>query len=252
MAGNELNVCRFLVMNLSSIRLSHLGRIDEIRDPDGGIISSQDEINKISTQSSRKKADIYINGKGVSIKQTGGSVAFNRLQRANIAGIFELLQFTGIDRLISKLDKAVNSFHLGHLDRRNRCWADFFLENQFRSLLEFLMMKGSPNVGLSNAPAEFILEAPHSEISLENINVYTFEEYFSKYKSQFKIALRRQWVGQKSNSEHNRALSLLKKAGNAPWIYHDVSGCPRTGWRVNFPAEQRKTVYFLMIEKEIH
>ena len=82
-----------------------------------------------------------------------------------------------------------------------------------------------------------------------SISLYTFGEYFERYKRDFKIAIRRQWIGQASDSEHGRALGLVKKPGNAPWVYEDIVGKPRSGWRSNFPKEAMRTVYFLMIEK---
>ena len=82
-----------------------------------------------------------------------------------------------------------------------------------------------------------------------NIRVYTFEEYFEKYKEDLKVGIRRQWVGQSSDSEHGRALGLSQKLENAAWVFNDIVGTPRTGWRTNFPYDRRKTVYFLMIEK---
>ena len=117
------------------------------------------------------------------------------------------------------------------------------------------MMKGSPNLGFSQYPAQYILEAPKKDIGIENINLYSFNEYFSLYKHKLSIAIRRQWVGQ-SSSEHTRALGLSKKEDNYPWVFDEVVGEPNIGkttgkrWRDDFPANQRKTVYFLMIEKK--
>ena len=127
------------------------------------------------------------------------------------------------------------------------------------------MLKGSPNLGISKHPAQYILEAPASDIDRDNLNLYSFDrergrgflaisnrgvdEYFNLYK-YLTIAIIRQWIGQSSNSEHNRALSLLKKKDNLPWVFNNVVGKPRTGWRNDFPKSERKTVYFLMIEKK--
>lgn len=57
-----------------------------------------DELIKISTTDSRKKADVYLNGIGVSIKQAGGSFAYNRLQRANIIAVYSIY-FLMIEKL---------------------------------------------------------------------------------------------------------------------------------------------------------
>lgn len=110
-------------------------------------------------------------------------------------------------------------------------------------------MIGSPNKGASRHPAEYILDAPTPLVNADDISVYTFEEYFNRYKENFKIAIRRQWIGQSSNSEHKRAVGLARKVGNTPWIYDGAAGEPNSGWRADFPANNRKTVYFLMIEK---
>jgi len=254
MPGNELEIGRFLLNNIGKITLPHVGRLASVGAPNPGhagfkSITTQEDINFLSSEDSRKKADIYINNRGVSLKQTGGSFSYNRLQRANLQDVYSIVGFNNIEQRLFCIDKEVERFHQGLLDRRSRPWEDFFTEDDFKSLLEFLMMKGSPNVGLSLHPAEFILEAPPSNISVNSVSLYTFEEYFEKYKRDFKIAIRRQWVGQASDSEHGRALGLVQKPGNAPWVYKDIVGEPRTGWRSNFPKEAMRTVYFLMIEK---
>jgi len=255
MAGNEINVCKFLVENIGLINLQHIGLIENISAPghrgkEKVEIANLEDIYKVSTQDAGKKADIYVNGIGVSVKQIGGSFPFNRLQRANLYDIYNLLGFSDIEQIISKLDQEVYKFHNNKLMRRNRPWEDFFQLNYFKELVEYLMLKGSPNKGLSTSPASLILEAPYDGITINNTSVYTFDEYFNEYLNKFKIAIRRQWIGQASNSEHNRAVSLSKKKGNSPWVFNDVTGNPRTGWRTDFPANERKTVYFLMIEKE--
>lgn len=252
--GNELDVCRFLLSNIGQITLDHIGVVETIGAPSIGPgvieINGIEEINQIRPDDSRKKADIYINGKGVSIKQIGSSFSYNRLQRANLIDIYSYLNFNNIDQKLDQIDNEVKRFHDGLLDRRNRRWQEFFSERDFSSLLEFLMMKGSGNYWLSEHPAEFILEAPAYNISLNGISFYTFEEYFEKYKDNFKIAIRRGWIGQASNSEHKRAVGLANKQGNRPWVFDSVSGTPRSGWRNDFTPEQRRTVYYLMIEKE--
>jgi len=255
MPGNELAVCKFLVESLGSIELTHLGKIRTVGAPTSGgpgftYITNIEQLGIISPGDARKKADIYINGAGVSLKQTGGSFLYNRLQRANIYEVYNLLNFLNIDAKLGQIDAEVNKFHQGLLNRRNRNWQGFFSENGFKILLETLMMKYSPNVGFSAHPAELILEAPAKGISTGYISVFTFDEYFNQYKDKIKIAIRRQYVGQDSKSEHSRALSLLKKPGNKPWVFNNVAGSPSSGWRDDYPPNKRKTVYFLMIEKE--
>jgi hypothetical protein len=252
MAGNELQVVKFLFDNIGKIKLNHLGIVKQIGAPSADGFQPVDSVGaltRISTEDARKKADVYINGKGVSIKQIGGSFSFNRLQRANLYDVYKLLGFKNIDRMLNQIDNEVIKFHKGLLDKRNRPWEDFFSREDFKSLLKFLMMDGSPNYGFSSHKAELILEAPALCYNSNDISVYTFDEYFSKYENKFKIAIRRQWVGQSSDSEHNRAVSLKNKEGNAPWVFNDVVGTPRSGWRTEVPVSERRTVYFLMIEK---
>jgi len=251
MPGNELAVIAYLLSMLNKITLPHLGKIIEIGAPNPSaqgykIIS---EPSDVSTEDSRKKADIYLNGKGVSIKQSGGSFLFNRLQRAELQKVYSDLDYTDIDAKLQQIDKTISDFHSGVTEGRNLPWQDLFNETDFKTLLHFLTMQGSPNYGDSTHPAEFILEAINSPTKPSDIHLMTFDEYFDTYKNQLKIAMRRQWVGQDSDSEHGRALSLIKKEGNAPWIFNDVIGQPISGWRQDIAEKDRKTVYFLMIEK---
>jgi len=253
MSGNKISVIRFLFERLGKIKLRHIGILDSIGAPQKGsngfvMIKNAMDILRISPPDSRKKADVYLNGLGVSIKQAGGSFAFNRIQRANIEELFEYLGFSNIHSKLYKLDVEVERFHNGQLTNRNRPRADFFEERVFKQLIWFLMMKGSPNLGISQHPAELILEAPLN-LTEKGITVYSFSEYFKEYKNTLRIAIRRQWVGQASNSGHRSAKGLCKKSGNMPWVFEEVVGNPRSGWREDVPKELRKTAYFLMIEK---
>lgn len=256
MPGNEKEIAKFLVLNKGKISLGQLGNVNSVGAPNLSekgcleINNVKDVERCLSTEDSRKKADIYINNHGVSLKQIGPSFLYNRLQRANILEVFTLLGFHHPESMLQRLDREVADFHSGNLERRNRPWQDFFNEREFKALVKFLMVEGSPNVGFSSHPAEFILEAPARNISETNINVFTFDEYFEEYKNKIKIAIRRQWVGQDSESERGRAVGLADKKENAPWVFNETVGTPRSGWKMDFPVSERKTVYFLMIEKE--
>ncbi len=260
MAGNELKTVEFLLKNTGIIRLEHLGIIKQIGAPSskGGYttIYSTAELGLVSTEDSGKKADIYINGKGVSLKQAGSSFPYNRLQRAELLDVFYHLGFKSPEIKLSKLDKEVDDFHNGLIQNRSRQWAQLFQEEDFKKLLEFLMTKGSPNLGYSSHPAEFVLESPKTYMSKSNIQVFTFDEYFEKFKNDLFVAIRRQWIGQSSNSEHKRALGLAKKEGNEKWVYETISGEPRksksTGkkWRDDIPPKDRRTVYMVFLEKK--
>jgi hypothetical protein len=253
MPGNEIEVIKYLVRNNGKIELPHLGLIESIGAPRSNLsaftlIKSEKDLALVSSENSSKKADIYLNGRGVSIKQSGGSFAFNRIQRANIQDLFNKLGFRDVKAKLARIDTEVQEFHEGKIPTRNRPWESFFEQQDFEKMLEFLMMKGSPNLGLSKHPAEYILQA-ENYLNCWHIDVFTFNEYFRKYKDFFRIAIRRQWIGQDSKSEHTRALSLAKKNGNMQWIYDNVVGVPSSGWMLNFPIVRRKTVYFLMVEK---
>jgi len=249
--GNEKEVADFLLRNIGRIELRHVGVINKVQGPsrDGQLINlSSGDIEKVITEQSGKKADIFINGRGVSIKQKGAANLFNRLQRAEILRTFELLGLTDPNHKVKLLDEEIERFHKGLLCSRDRDWFDFFDAEDFSKLLDFLMMKGSPNLGFSKFPAEFIIEAPSNISGASQVNCLSFHEYYMKYRESIVIGIRRVWIGQSSDSEHKRAVGLASKEGNAQWVYNNVAGSPR-GWRDEIPPSERKTVYFLMIIK---
>ena len=105
MAGNEISIAKYFLKNIGKIKLKHLGLIKKIGAPDSGdgytVVTTIKQLALISTESSGKKADIYINGVGVSLKQSGGSFPFNRLQRAE--SIKKLMTFT-MGKLLIEVD----------------------------------------------------------------------------------------------------------------------------------------------------
>tara|TARA_Y100001978_G_scaffold190486_1_gene193738 strand:+ start:199 stop:960 length:762 start_codon:yes stop_codon:yes gene_type:complete len=251
MPGNELDVVKYLIKKRGKVELPHLGLVKSIRSPGNSLeLTNESDVYRVCSDDASKKADILINDIGVSIKQKGSTFSFNRLQRANLHGVFKALGFSSCKEKLALIDQEVWKFHAGKLDRRNRPWKNFFEKEDFKSLLKFLMMDGSPNKGRSAYPAKLVLEAPPWAIKRKNISLYDFDEYFSKFKGSFKIAIRRQWIGQSSNSEHKRALGLSKKLENKPWVFDEAVGFPRKGWNISWAESDRKTVYFLMIEKE--
>ena len=258
MPGNEIDVVKYLVNNKPNI--NHFGCVTKISNPIGGTnveINTEADVDLyVRADSAHKKADIYINDLGVSIKQTGGSFPYNRLQRADIVNTLNFIGIQRSEEILAKLDELVDKFHKKIIVGRARDWHEGFDVDDYKLLLEFLMMKGSPNNGVSNHQADFILEAP-SNLNLDSqINVFTFNEYFDAYIDNLKLSIRRVWYGQSSYSEHARANSLMKKPGNMRWVYNDISGSPRvsrsTGkkWHDDVEENQRKTVYFLMMEKK--
>lgn len=248
MPGNEIAVCKFLVERLNRLNLPHIGIVTEVRIPGGLSLSSTEDCVLIHPDDAWKKADILLNGKGISIKQKGATFSFNRLQRADLNSLFLRVELADAAGAISRLDQYVNEFHAGQR-KRDVNWIEVFRnQSDFYKLLEHLMMQGSPSSGLSAFPAELILEAPAYNISEPELKVFTFKEYFQANSSKLKISIRRQWVGQDS-CEHNRAVSIASNPGNAPWVFDGVAGTPRSGWKLEVPACERKTVYFLMISK---
>jgi hypothetical protein len=250
MPGNEVNVVNFLIENKDLLSINHIGLVKTIQNPSpNGSLEDIESAESVTTESSGKKADIFINGHGVSIKQEGGSFAYNRIQRAGIKDLFIKLGLNDPDNAIAKLDNLIEDFHSGKITR-TRPWSEAFNESDFKLLLKFLMMDGSVNLKESDFPASYILTMPKSDLRADNIHCYTFDEYFKYYKDKIFVSLRRQWVGQLSNSEHKRALGLMKNEGNAPWVFSDVVGTPRTGWRSEseIPESDRKTVYMIFIE----
>ena len=250
MPGNETNVVKFLLENKDVLFVNHIGLIKTIQNPSSnGCLINITSAESVVPEASGKKADIYINGHGVSIKQEGGSFAYNRIQRAGIKNLFIKLGLQDPDNAIAKLDNLIKIFHSGKISR-TRPWSEAFNESDFKLLLKFLMMDGSINLQESDFPASYILTMPKSDLRPDNLHCYTFDEYFKRFKDKIFVSLRRQWVGQASNSEHNRALGLTRNVGNIPWVFNDVVGSPRTGWRKEseVPKNDRKTAYMIFIE----
>jgi len=256
MSSHEIHLASFIYTKINNISFAHIDTVNSIGIPNDSPdrnrhVTSLVDISQISIDDSRKKADFYINDFGISLKKIGGSFSFNRLQRANLLSLFNNLGFSKPADILMRIDQGVKNFHNGTVRKRNRDWSDFFSDVEFNALLYYLMMKGSPNLMNSKNPADFIMEAPASGFSVENIVVRTFDEYFKAYREKFKIAVRRSWIGQDSKTEHGRAKSLSNKQDNQPWVYDTISGSPRSGWKNNFPKSDRRTVYYLMIEKTV-
>ena len=257
MPGNEANVLTYLYTRLSLITLRHLGLLTKIEIPSGPIkvlITNPNEIRKYFSDDSHKKADVYLNDKGISIKQVGSSFAYNRLQRKGLLNVISSLDIKDSEELLISFDDEVTKFHNGELDSRDRDWEGFLSEEDFKSILKHFMLEGSAITGDSKYPAEYILEAPYNPTQDNEIEVYSYDEYFAKYKDFFKISIRRVWFGQISNSEHHRAKGLIKKAENSRWVFNNVSGVPNQKsngerWRKDIQEKDRKTVYFLMLTK---
>lgn len=249
--GNEYKTMKFIFRNLNRIKLPHVGVVENLSVPhaNGRLISieKEEDLQYFSSSDSRKKADFYLNGFGVSQKQAGGCQLFNRLQRHDLLGVFKLLNFCQGEEILHKLDAQVDSVHFKQ-SNRNKDWSSCFSGDQFRVLLNFLMTQGSPNYGISKNRAHFILTSSKVLESVCDLQFHSFEEYFSKFSDKVKIAVRRCWAGQASRTESDRAISLSKKSNNRRWIFDSVIGEPRA-WNEDFPKEFRNTAYYLMLEQ---
>ncbi|NND25033.1 MAG: hypothetical protein HKO00_03315, partial [Flavobacteriaceae bacterium] len=111
MAGNEIETIKYLFLRKDEIILNHLGKLINIGAPekDGSItnVETYEEISKISTENSSKKADVYLNNQGISFKQKGASFPFNRLQRAQLLKVFEYLKFENPEDQLNAIDNVV-------------------------------------------------------------------------------------------------------------------------------------------------
>ncbi len=254
MPGNELEIVKFLLSRKGKIVLPHVGKVDKISTPIKNNLISEiiypEDISLVTSDNSSKKADILLNDIGISLKQTGVSFAFNRIQRESVVSLFKLLKIKSPRKILDKLDLEVDNFHNGINSSRSRPWRNIFTLQDFTIILQYLMMKGSPNLRESSFPAQYIIEGKPKLNVNSDLKLFTFEEYLETYQDNLFVAIRRCWYGQSSKSEHNRAMSLMKKSGNTKWIYDNVSGTPKGEWRDNIAESDRKTVYYISIEKK--
>ena len=250
MAGNEVEIAKFLLANKGLISLPGLGLVKSIQVPHSQsnnprALVELEELGQLTTEHSSKKADFYINGVGISAKQSGGCFLFNRVLRSNFLKVFDELEIENASDILKSFDQLVKTVHAGA--SREVHWSYVLQESSFRKLLEHLMMFGSPSGGVSVFPAQLILTAPRAIKSASQLEVLDFDSYFARYAPKIVFSIRRQWCGQSSSSEHKRALGIAANSGNAPWVFDSVAGSPR-GWRSDWPVANRKTVYMLFIE----
>lgn len=247
MPGNEQSIAAFLLQNKSKLLIEHLGQIKTLHTPTNKfpieLKSIQDIKNFLKSDSAQKKADILINDRGVSLKQTGGSKAFNKFQRKWAESFFQILEFKNIPKKMSDLDKAVLDFHHGKCNR-DYPWSKIFSTDEFKKLLQHLMMLGNQHA-TSKHQAELIITAPKRNISSNNIHCYTFDEYFEVIQDLSCLSIRRIWTNQDSHSESSRAKSIAKVADNQSWVFDRIVGEPRNGF--NPYEKDRRTVYYLDI-----
>ena len=252
MPGNEETVISFLVQSLQNeerINFPIIGDLSEVSMPtkEGKkIIRHLSDLEKFSSNDRHKKADVYLNGYGISLKEESAPL-YNKIQRKHLSGLIKHLFPNKLDfakNIISLLDFEIDKVNKG--SRRDIHWSKIFSENEFRIFLEFLMMRGYADTKISSHQAEYVLIAPKkiSSKNIDEIKLFSFEDYFETYKSKIVIAARKIWVGSNSNSENKRALSMSKSASNKEWIYKNISGAPRK-WDVTFPLKDRREIFYL-------
>jgi hypothetical protein len=261
MPGNEKETIRFILENKKKINLKYIDKIKTIKIPHKNkkIKVTNKNLDNFYSDDSSKKADIYLNEKGISIKQDGGSFAFNRIQRKSLLNFFsKTLGFKDTNEIINKIDNQVQIFHNKKNDDDEKSSfspLNVMSKTQFYTLLKYLMLDGSP-MEKSEFPAQYILNSKKNISSQDDLKIFNFDEYFDKYSSVCMFRTRRCWYGQESNSEHNRAKGLLKELSNKPWCFDDVSGLPNKHkktnkrWRDEIPQDERKTCYLLFIEEK--
>ena len=252
MPGNEETVIKFLVKSLHNdkkINLPVIGNLNEVSMPikDGKkIIRQTSELINFSSNDRYKKADVYLNNFGVSLKEESAPL-YNKIQRKHLTDLINYLfpsKSNFISDLFAKLDNEIEKVNKG--SNRDIQWNKIFSEDEFLIFLEFLMMKGYADTKVSLHQADLILIAP-KKISFENldkIKIFSFKDYFLTYKNKIVIAARRIWIGSKSKSENKRALSMSKHPDNKKWIYKNISGKPRN-WDTSFPSQNRREIFYL-------
>lgn len=224
--GGEEKVIQWLQQN-RGIWLPHIGTVRSVE--------SLGEV-----YDSTKKADISINGIYVSLKNVEGSILINRLDRDAIINHYRF------DPAI--YDIKIQLHHEGKI-HQNFSWKDVMDSKSFFAFLQTNMMSMSPKQGQSKQPAELILTHPAEVKHALDINVYTYNEFFKLFSDRWiDMRIKRCWFGQVSKSEHSRARRLAANPENEPWVFADVKGKPRSGWRSEIAPDERKTCYNMNVE----
>jgi hypothetical protein len=248
--GNEKIVIQYLFNNQKTLNLNGIGAVKKLEIPLKNQlidITNLYDSNKFANDDANKKADIFINGIGISIKEKS-SVLYNKWQRKNAFDLLNLFNPTKVStQILQKLDKKVSELNQG-LILRDVNASQIMTNKQLSDFLEYTMFIGSANHGKSSFPAQYVLIAPKKISSPTELEILNFNQFFKKYKNNIVFALRRCWYGQKSNSEHNRASGMINDLLNKPWVYNNISGQPR-GWKPisEVPIIDRKEVFYINV-----
>ncbi len=259
MPGNEKKVIEFIVKNRSKLDLPIIGTIKKIeipRDNDLVEITNINQLYNFYSDDAHKKADVFLNERGVSIKQSGGAPLYNKAQREFLIKFFNhFFDAKTSNEIMIKLDNKVIDVHK-NLINRDINFLDIMKDSQFKKILKYLMLEGSAQLIKSKFTAELILMANDNPLSKEDLKLYSFNNYYNEFKNSLVLAMRRIWIGQRSDSEHSRAQSMFIKKDNKPWCFDDVVGQPRihsklrTKWRDDILTEDRKTIYYVNINQK--
>ena len=254
MPGNEETVINFLVDALENNQKIKLPIIGELQDVSMPIKNGKKQIRKttdlqyFSSDDRYKKADVYLNNIGISMKEHC-SPLYNKIQRKHIPNLLKYLfpYRKDLEEILNNsIDIEIDRVNQG--SNRDIHWNRIFSKTDFFIILEFLMMKGYADTKLSSHPADYILISPkhlHQE-NIKDIKILSFENYFEDYKNNIVVAARRIWIGMNSRSENRRALSMNKSEDNKRWVFKNISGNPRS-WNTSFPPENRREVFYLNI-----
>ena len=258
MPGNENEVIKFIFNNRENLDLSHIGKIDKIEIPkkDKLIqINRVEEIEKNSSSDSSKKADVFLNSHGISIKENGSKL-YNKLYRRDLNFINKFINDKKTTKIvIQKIDNKLKQIHTKSL-KRDVMWSDLIEKKYFKPMLKYLMMDGKP-FKKNKFPADYILESSKNITTVSDLRLYSFEEYFKKNYNYITFAFRRVWYGMTSGTEHNRAKNIcFHHEDSSDWCFKSIVSAPRKRkdgksiWRDEIKEKDRRTAYYLDISQK--
>ena len=254
MPGNENHVIKFLFDNKNYLKINHINKVKSIKIPKKGKlieIKNLKDIEKNSSSDSSKKADIYLNDIGISIKEVNGN-PYNKLYRKDLNFINTFVKDDKITNdIIDKIENRLKLIHRNDL-KRDVVWKDLIDKKYFKPLLEYLMLFGKP-FKKNEFPAKYILVCKKKVFSNEDLKLLTFNEYFDLYENRLSFAFRRVWYGMTSD-EHRRAKNICFEHKNSSnWCFKTIIGKPRKRkdgksiWRSDISSSERRTAYYINI-----